>query len=116
VGKVNIFVFVLPMDGDIVVDMIANSDDDSVALLDTDRRSWELIVHSHNSCRVAQPHYSCVFHLLTNYYQHIIMHAMFISSKFVCNPGTKSINFLHNFKLVQVFMSVNGRSREYSVV
>ncbi len=56
------------MDGDIVVDMIANSDDDSVALSDTDRRSWELIVHSHNTCRVAQPHYSCVFHLLTNYY------------------------------------------------
>ncbi len=68
VGNVNSFVFVLPMDGDIVVDMIANSDDDSVALSDTDRRSWELIVHSHNTCRVAQPHYSCVFHLLTNYY------------------------------------------------
>jgi hypothetical protein len=44
------------------------------------------------------------------------MHAMLISSQFVCNPGTKSINFLHNFKLVQVFMSVNGRSREYCVV
>jgi hypothetical protein len=59
------------MDGDVVVDMITNSDDDSVALLDTDCRSWELIVHSHNTCRVAQPHYSCVFHLLTNYYQHM---------------------------------------------
>ncbi len=88
-GKVNVFVFVLPMDGDIVVDMIANSDDDSVALLDADRRSWELIVHSHNTCRVAQPHYSCVFHLLTNYYQHIIMNAMLISSQSYVIPVQK---------------------------